>query len=430
MASQTDKFKKAGLATVTTLAAPGKALAATSITVGSTTNFPTGTGLIVAIRQVNTAGTLVAGTYTEWRATVTSGTSLAIEATPVAGSDQVYAAGSTTQVFVPLSSYGYNELVDGVLVEHSQTGTHTAVTATSLTASGTVQGATVVATGDLQLRSTSMETIRSETMFDYVASGGVWSGDAYASTRNASMTALTAYIGGRRGTVAAVTARAFTTSKDTYVDVLNTAGVFSLVYTEVTNNAASPALAANSIRIAIIVTGASNIAAVGSVNQGEENKVLPIASSVAYTTTDSLGNLICPRDPNRRIIGYRQLSSNFVSSTSGAHQITGLSLVCNVPVGRTAKISFNSYGIQFNAGSPHIGLISIWDGAVGVGTQLTGNTCYVATNANDYPMPSFFAKQTTSGIKTYNIGISIGSTNQKTISVSATLVTCMTVELV
>lgn len=122
-ASQTDKFKKAGLATVTTLAAPGKALAATSITVGSTTNFPTGTGLIVAIRQVNTAGTLVAGTYTEWRATVTSGTSLAIEATPVAGSDQVYAAGSTTQVFVPLSSYGYNELVDGLLVSLDQDGT-------------------------------------------------------------------------------------------------------------------------------------------------------------------------------------------------------------------------------------------------------------------------------------------------------------------
>ena len=122
-ASQTDKFKKAGLATVTTLAAPGKALAATSITVGSTTNFPTGTGLIVAIRQVNTAGTLVAGTYTEWRATVTSGTSLAIEATPVAGSDQVYAAGSTTQVFVPLSSYGYNEHIDGLLVSLDQDGT-------------------------------------------------------------------------------------------------------------------------------------------------------------------------------------------------------------------------------------------------------------------------------------------------------------------
>ena len=40
-ASANDKFMKAGAGTVTTLSAPGKALSATSITVGSTTNYPT-----------------------------------------------------------------------------------------------------------------------------------------------------------------------------------------------------------------------------------------------------------------------------------------------------------------------------------------------------------------------------------------------------
>lgn len=123
-ANETDKFQKKGASTVTTLAAPGKALSATSITVGSTTNWPTDTGITFAIRVVDSAGELVSGTYTEWVGTVTSGTTLAFNATPVYGSDQVYAAGSTTQVFIPLSSYSHNKEIDGLLVEHRQDGTH------------------------------------------------------------------------------------------------------------------------------------------------------------------------------------------------------------------------------------------------------------------------------------------------------------------
>lgn len=121
-ANATDKFKKVGASTVTTLAAPGKALAATSITVGSTTNYPTDTGVTVSIRVVDSNGELDPGTYTEWRGTVTSATTIAIESTPVYGSDQVYAAGSTTQVFLQLSASSHNELIDGLLASHEQDG--------------------------------------------------------------------------------------------------------------------------------------------------------------------------------------------------------------------------------------------------------------------------------------------------------------------
>lgn len=122
-ASANDKFMKAGAGTVTTLSAPGKALSATSITVGSTTNYPTDTGIVFAIRQVDVNGELVAGTYTEWAGTVTSGTTLSMDAAPVYGSDQVYPAGSTTQVYIPLSSSAHNKMVDGLLVSHDQDGT-------------------------------------------------------------------------------------------------------------------------------------------------------------------------------------------------------------------------------------------------------------------------------------------------------------------
>jgi hypothetical protein len=166
-----------------------------------------------------------------------------------------------------------------------------------------------IATGFPSNLAISPETtlLLDESAYDFVVSGGIWSGDSYGSTRNASMTALTCYINGQRGTVAAVAARSFTASRDTYVDVLNTNGTFTLVYTEVTNNAASPALAANSIRLGIVVTGASNIANSGSINQGQLSALLPVNSSQYYQGFDSLGNPIYNTNPVEitcRRVGY------------------------------------------------------------------------------------------------------------------------------
>jgi hypothetical protein len=117
-----DFYKKVGANTVTTLAAPGKNLAATSINVGATTNYPTDTGIVVGIRVVDSNGTIVPGTYTEWNAVVASSTAITIEAVPVYGTDQVYPAGSLTQVFLMVSSSLHNQMVDGLLVSHDQDG--------------------------------------------------------------------------------------------------------------------------------------------------------------------------------------------------------------------------------------------------------------------------------------------------------------------
>ena len=206
--------------------------------------------------------------------------------------------------------------------------------------------------------------------FDYIVSGAIWTGDSYAVNRNASMTAAVLYIGGRRHTVALVTARTFTASRDTYVDALsNGDGTATLVYTEVANNAASPTLAANSVRLGIIVTGASTIASVASINQGQENKVLPIASSIAYTVTDSLGNLICPRDPNRKLLGYRQIIVNFSTTSTTPVQITGLSAPVIIPLGRKIKVTAWQFDL-FTTDSIIGAVMGIWEGTVGSGTEL------------------------------------------------------------
>ena len=129
----TDKFVKVGAAgTATQLAAPGHSIGGTSINVGSTTNWPTDTAVVFAIRQVDAQGELVAGTYTEWMGIV-SGTTIT-NLTLVYGTDQIYPAATTTQVYIPISSYAYNRLIDALLTQHKQNGTHGAITADSVNA--------------------------------------------------------------------------------------------------------------------------------------------------------------------------------------------------------------------------------------------------------------------------------------------------------
>lgn len=266
-------------------------------------------------------------------------------------------------------------------------------------------------------------------LFDFVASGCDWSGDAYASTRAASMTSGVVYINGKRLTVAAVTARSFTASKDTYVDFSdNGDGTASITYTEVTNNAASPALTTNYLRNAIIVTGASNIAAAGSVNQGQQDKVLPIASSVPYAVTDSLGNLICPRDVTRRTLGYRQITSN-QGNTGGPTQITGLSVPVIVPLGRKIKVSVKGYNFGSSNGVTN-SLISIWDGTVSSGTQI--GACNMTSAGSNYNAPVAGEAEVTptTASKTYNIGMQNIGGGTSTISASSTAPCFIKVELV
>lgn len=262
----------------------------------------------------------------------------------------------------------------------------------------------------------SLGGVLGASMFSFVESNtGVWSGDSYASTRAASMTQAKVWLN-LSGimtpfTVAAVTSRTFTASKDTYVDV-NTSGV--LVYTEVSNNTASPALTSDYLRLGIIITGASTIADVGSVNQGQENKILPIASSTAYSVTDSLGNLICPRDPQRRILGYRQIVSNATATATSATQVAGLSVPVIVPAGRKVKVSITS-GVLSNSTSA-TDVVSLWDGVVGVGTQLTqGNFIGSSGTTTGAYVEAFTTPTSTS--KTYNGSLHV---NAGTATFSAT----------
>lgn len=243
----------------------------------------------------------------------------------------------------------------------------------------------------------------SEMAYNFIASGGVWTGDSYASTRAASMSAMVCYINGIRLSVAGVSGRLFTASKDAYVDV-GSDGV--LVYTEVSNNAASPSLAANSIRIGIIITGASNIADSGSINQGEVTKALPIVSSVPYTVTDSLGNLIGLRTPYPKIIGFRRGGSG---GSGGDVSRTGIAPTpVIIPVGRRIKvtggITVGNFGTAQNSTSD---CSVVEDGTTTIVAGVAWLNGSVAASNASRPI-AIGPASPTAGLHTYTLSQSLG----------------------
>jgi len=430
----TDYFTKVGSpGSATTLSAPGHTIGATSWTVGATTNWPTDTGVIFAVDTVtlvNGVEVRNVGSYTEWEGVVASATSVTGTVLRY-GTDRDYAANSLTRVYIPVASSERNRSVDGILIQHTQTGAHAAITATSLAATGNIISSagriSTTLVGQLEDFAIPLTTYRTETSFDHVASGLVWSGDAYASTRNASMTAGVVYMNGRRIALALVAARSFTASRDVYVDVLDNAnGTGTLVFTDATTNAASPALAANSMRIAIIVVGATNILSVASVNQGQEDRVLPIATSIAYSVTDSLGNLICPRDPTRKLLGFRRATTSQTTTSSSQVQITGLSCPVIVPLGRKVKVSLHAFYFNNTANDGYI--VALWEGVVG-GTQITGGGMERNSNTSSTGQDPFAINTPSSTSVTYNASFRRVAAGTVDTNATATQPTYITVEL-
>ena len=124
-----DYFYKVGKpGSATTLASPGHTSGGTSITVGSTANWPTTTKVAFAIDRAEIiAGeeVQIAGTYTEWTGQVTGATTIAsmVLSSDSPNSDQNYSAGSLTRVYIPVSATRENKLVEGILQHANQDGT-------------------------------------------------------------------------------------------------------------------------------------------------------------------------------------------------------------------------------------------------------------------------------------------------------------------
>lgn len=172
---------------------------------------------------------------------------------------------------------------------------------------------------DKRPRALILPRVLDDISTDFVASGLI---TAQTSGLIGAVSAGYAYVGGRMVFKPIVT-KTFTASKDTYIDMPKTAKPTTTddyTYTAVNNGNASPALAADFIRIAKVITNGSAI------------------TSVVTTGWDSLGNPI--RNLNARVIalGYAQVVANQSGITTDV-DLTGLTTTVLVPAGARVKIT-------------------------------------------------------------------------------------------
>lgn len=299
----------------------------------------------------------------------------------------------------------------------TQAGGMAAITPTSVVSSGA--GTFTGAVSDL---GTLLSTYRAGSGFDFIESGIVITADSVGVNKNYSISSGVVWLSGKRLTVAAVSAQTVGASQDRYIDLHdNGDGTAVYVTNEVANNSASQALAAGNLRAGIVVAGATTIVTTGSLNQGQESILLPIVTSTPYAVTDSLGNLICPRDPQRKLLGYRQILATFNAGTNSVTNVTGLSVPCIIPTGRKIKVVVN--GNIFMSGTVRRSDVLIREST----TQIQMNTQYPPAASNPVQTITTAIFTTTAGAHTYlasiqctagaNVSLEAGSTQPAYISV-------------
>lgn len=125
-ADKDDLVQKVGLATATTLSAPGYTVGDPTVNVGATAEWPTDTGITFAIDTVsiiNGKEVQDEGSYNEYVGVVTGPTQISDVEWADGSGDMNYAAGATTRVYIPVTKTRENRLAEALLGIINQDGT-------------------------------------------------------------------------------------------------------------------------------------------------------------------------------------------------------------------------------------------------------------------------------------------------------------------
>jgi hypothetical protein len=131
--AQAHKFRKGKSLFATTLSAGISTGTSETITPASVSGLPTDTEITLTIDRIDAAGNATP-TKTERITGIISGGNLTSYTRGIDGtSDQAHSSGAVVEYI--WNADDLNDMTDGILVEHTQTGTHGDVTASSVTAS-------------------------------------------------------------------------------------------------------------------------------------------------------------------------------------------------------------------------------------------------------------------------------------------------------
>ena len=137
-AASTDLLKKLSRRWVGQIGSGGVADASTAtVPLSSTTNLPTDTAVVATIDRVDANG-VATPSLEETVVGVVSGSNLATCTRGVEGTAQAHSAGAVVEILV--TAKGYNDIIDALLVEHDQDGTHDATLIAKLAGSQTFTG--------------------------------------------------------------------------------------------------------------------------------------------------------------------------------------------------------------------------------------------------------------------------------------------------
>jgi hypothetical protein len=121
-ASNSDKFKKGARKWVGQIGSGGvDDNAVTTIPLASATGLPTDTAIVAVIDRVDSSG-VATPAIEESVVGVVSGNNLVTCLRGVEGTAQAHAAGAVVEILI--TNRGWNDIVDGILQEHNQDGTH------------------------------------------------------------------------------------------------------------------------------------------------------------------------------------------------------------------------------------------------------------------------------------------------------------------
>ena len=138
--ANTDKFIKVTSNTGWTIGGSGVADASvTTIPLNAVTNIPTDTAVLVTVDRVDNSGTKTPSKMERFIGTV-SGTNIINCIRGVEGTAQAHSAGAVVEINI--SATNINKLMEGLLIEHNQDGTHKASSMEWVTLAGTLTAAT------------------------------------------------------------------------------------------------------------------------------------------------------------------------------------------------------------------------------------------------------------------------------------------------
>lgn len=218
-------------------------------------------------------------------------------------------------------------------------------------------------------------TILHDTISAFVQSGCIWS---TVSGLSGTMSAGVIYVGTStsvfRVSVTGVGSNTFTASSDTYIDVDYNGNV---TYNAVANNASAPALTANSIRIAKVVTNGSAITAILQTAYDSNN--VPI-----YSQSPLLGKKYV--DANGWTVYEMGAWKEYAKTVTYSGTVTPGQVVnvntSNLPVGYSTVANIGIEGTNFVVWSKHGGasVEEVGWGFGGISSSDTYFTIYFRNN--------------------------------------------------